>query len=255
MRKTTGTLLLAIISVFVFAQNEKQDVIHFKNGTIIKGDIVELKPGDIVRIDTGKVLDFEMEKVKKIVRDTKKSKDKEEESIRDGFIGISFGSSYPVSEYADDSPDNSKAGYASNGITINLLNLGYQFHPNMGIGLKWFGSGHLNQEYEDEDNIWSNGGILIGPLLVIPMRDIMSLELKPMIGTGATILDKEDGNNLEGFGTSYHLGANLRFDIHNRWRITGGINYTSLNPDFENADRELNVNTLDVNVGIGYLFD
>ncbi|MCF8231620.1 MAG: porin family protein [Bacteroidales bacterium] len=270
MRKITGTLLLIIISTLVLAQNEKQDVLHLENGSIIKGDIIEVIPGEQVKIESsGNILVYEMTKVKKMVKTEKAKKEKEKKEEKEnvskddeesfsgsGFIGISFASSYPLDDFADDSPDNPKAGYASNGLTINILNLGYQFHPNLGIGFKWFGASHFNEEREDKEDMWSTGGLLIGPLMVMPLRDIMSLELRPMIGTGGVILDKEGEDDIEGYGTSYHLGANLRFDIHENWRINAGINYTSFDPEFEeNTDRELKVNTLELNTGIGYIFE
>ncbi len=63
-----AVLVLAVLAPAALAQQEVRDVVHLKNGSIIKGQIVELVPNEKVRIETsdGSVFVFPMDEVIKI---------------------------------------------------------------------------------------------------------------------------------------------------------------------------------------------
>ena len=62
-----------LISNPVLAQSDKVDAVYLKNGSIIKGEIVEFYPDSLVKIETydGSLFVFRMEEVIKILKDVK----------------------------------------------------------------------------------------------------------------------------------------------------------------------------------------
>ena len=63
-----AVLVLAVVAPAALAQQDARDVVHLKNGSIIKGQIVELVPNEKVRIETsdGSVFVFPMDEVIRI---------------------------------------------------------------------------------------------------------------------------------------------------------------------------------------------
>ena len=63
-----AVLALVFVATAVLAQQDTRDVVHLKNGSIIKGRIVELVPAEQVRIETsdGSIFVFPMDEVLKI---------------------------------------------------------------------------------------------------------------------------------------------------------------------------------------------
>ena len=76
MKKFSTFILLVFITTFAFAQNKYQDAIYLKNGSIIRGMIMEQVPNKTVKIETANrnVFVYKMDEVKKIVIESQKSK-------------------------------------------------------------------------------------------------------------------------------------------------------------------------------------
>ena len=51
-RITVIVMLLLSISIFSYAQNQLQDVVYLKNGSIIRGTVVNMVPNETLRIQT-----------------------------------------------------------------------------------------------------------------------------------------------------------------------------------------------------------
>ena len=52
MKRTILFLVCLMGMTFAFAQTSLQDVVYLKNGSVIRGDIVEMVPGEMVKIQT-----------------------------------------------------------------------------------------------------------------------------------------------------------------------------------------------------------
>ena len=106
MKKLFMLLLLISINTFVFAQDNFQDVVYLKNGSIIHGMIVEQVPGKSLKIETKdkNVFVFQLEEVEKITKELMVSTAVKEnvEKNRKGFIGLSLGASFPLGKFADE---------------------------------------------------------------------------------------------------------------------------------------------------------
>jgi hypothetical protein len=71
MKKLLISLTLLFLVLSAFAQGNYRDVVHLKNGSIIKGVIVEQVPGKQLKIETtnGNLFVYQMEEIDKMSKD------------------------------------------------------------------------------------------------------------------------------------------------------------------------------------------
>ena len=71
MKRTILFLACLMGMTFAFAQSSLQDVVYLKNGSIIRGDIVEYTPNDTVKIMTtdGSVFVYDFAQVEKFAKE------------------------------------------------------------------------------------------------------------------------------------------------------------------------------------------
>ena len=71
MKKRVLLFIFVIISVIAYGQAVQQDVVYLKNGSIIRGTIIEMVPNQSVRIETadGSVFVYEMEQIERITKE------------------------------------------------------------------------------------------------------------------------------------------------------------------------------------------
>ena len=74
MKKTALFITAMLISIVSFAQTSLQDVVYLKDGSIIRGDIVEMVSGEVVKIQTadGSVFIHDFADVEKIIKEQQK---------------------------------------------------------------------------------------------------------------------------------------------------------------------------------------
>ena len=74
MKKTALFITAMLISIVSFAQTSLQDVVYLKDGSIIRGDIVEYTPTDTVKIMTtdGSVFVYDFAQVEKFAKEEAK---------------------------------------------------------------------------------------------------------------------------------------------------------------------------------------
>jgi hypothetical protein len=130
MKKTLLLIAVLAISTAAFAQQYQRDVVHLRNGSIIRGVIIEQVPNQSLRIETadGSVFVYSFDEIERITRETAAQmsrntvRSRSNERIR-GYMGIaeaSFGIGV-----GDDS---------ENSFGIAMIN-GYRFNPHFSIGL------------------------------------------------------------------------------------------------------------------------
>lgn len=69
------TILIFSFTTVIFSQENMQDVIYLKNGSVIKGIIIEQIPNQTIKIQTegGSIFVYNMSEVKKITKEVKKT--------------------------------------------------------------------------------------------------------------------------------------------------------------------------------------
>jgi hypothetical protein len=93
-----------------------------------------------------------------------------QEKEKNGFIGIVIGPSLPIADFGDNSRKNTNSGYAENSRLDYIVDFGYRFGKYYGISASYF----VHQYDVDTSTIgltWGLGGIVAGPMLIIPVTD------------------------------------------------------------------------------------
>ncbi len=225
------TVFMIFSSVFLFSQNVVRDVVHLKNGSVIKGIITEQVPGQSLTIETvdGSVFVLSIEDVAKITKETeatkavKVGKSPAEGKNRFSYYSLNLGVATDFEEV---------------GLGLNLVELNLATQSGLGGTLKW----GANSYVVDEITL-GIGYLLVGP----SYSHLMS---KPnIIGTYRALVGYSvpsltyDGETVSGDGSfALDIGASFRFAAHKRWNLL-------LTPDILLIDGEFFLN-----VGVGFAF-
>ena len=251
MKKYQLLCLLLVISSFAFAQQNYQDVVYLKNGSIIRGMIVEQVPNKTLTIETmdKSLFVFPIEQVEKITKEVTFIPPKTEISVQKprGYVGASIGPSIPVGAFADRAD-----GAAKTGVQLNLVNFGYFFTENIGISGIWFGA--ANPVSEASYNPWSYGGLLAGPLFSIPVSKTVAWDFRPMIGYSVTTVSDVGDVKDEAMAFAFNLGTLIRIDLNQKYALTFNADYFSTKPYFKDYGFEQNIGTISIGVGLAYRF-
>lgn len=181
----------------------------------------------------------------------------EGKSYQNGYIGISFGPSFPVGNFGSDvknydPDDETMNGFAKAGINVSLMDLAYYFYENYGLQVSMKYSAYENREYDYDSDYWYNTAYLAGPVIFIPIEQNLGLELKPKAGFAKTT-KKDEAFSESGFAMD--IGTFIRYDYSDKWRMYGGANFFYSEPDTPPESKKLTVTTLTLAIGLGYKFD
>ena len=71
MKKLFFTIILVALTINALSQNNYRDVVHLKDGSIIKGIIIEQIPNKQIKIETsdGSVFVYEMNEIEKMSKE------------------------------------------------------------------------------------------------------------------------------------------------------------------------------------------
>lgn len=180
----------------------------------------------------------------------------QEMQSKKGFISISIGPSFPLGDFASSDIGNTDAGFANNGLSINLINFGYLFSENFGITAMLNGSAYPFDADNGNEPIWSYGALLVGPLFSTPLdKEKADLDLRFMVGTLTAILDPDNGNEeQEGSAGAISIGAGIRYHLSDKISLATGLDYISSNPEFEVNGNDFNQSVASLNLTFGISF-
>ncbi len=216
MMKYLTLILFVSITTLSFAQNNYQDVVYLKNGSIIRGVIIEQVPNKSIKIETadGSVFVYQMDEIEKIAKEDKIGSIKKR-----GFIGLELGANVPIGKFADVNDGSAKTGFQ-----INLINFGYLFSENIGITATWFGASNPIDGL-DNDYLWSHGGLLVGPLFSFHASEKVEWDIRPMIGLSWATVTNLDLEYTSSF--AFNIGTGFRFNVSRLIALTLGIDFTT----------------------------
>ncbi|MDD4636202.1 MAG: outer membrane beta-barrel protein [Bacteroidales bacterium] len=248
MRKYLALLLFVFIATASFGQNNYQDVVYLKNGSIIRGVIIEQVINKSVKIETAdkSVFFYQMDEIEKITKESPvQSKTANNQNKRKGYIGLSMGPSMPLGDFADKSN-----GAAKTGMQLNLINYGYLYSKNVGIAAMWFGASHpIDLKGIDP---WSCGGVMVGPLFSFPVSEKVDWDIKPMLGYSVTSLPDLGSGTEDAASFAFNLGAQIRFHVSNNFSLLLSADYFSTKAKFTDYRIEQKINTLSFGFGVAY---
>lgn len=203
MKRLVTTLIIVSISISAFAQ-KLQEVVYLKNGSVIKGTIIEQVPNEPLKIQTtdGSIIITNMDDVEKIVKEN--TRHKYPTLGYRGFVEMSFGAGETTSKahFGNHNPNVINEGHVySSFSTIH----GCQIIPNLfvgvGIGAKYY---YITRDYLGHNEVEEHNFTL--PLFVDTRYDIVKKGISPFIDTriGYATCD------IEGFYLSSAVGVRLR---------------------------------------------
>lgn len=128
MKKYLVLFIFTLMASVSFAQSNHQDVVYLKNGSIIRGIIIEQIPNESIKIETssGSVFVYRTDEIEKITREViqrSTSNSTEQSGLKTGYKGmIEVG--YQIGT-GDSGVDR---------IAVNIIN-GYQINPYISLGV------------------------------------------------------------------------------------------------------------------------
>jgi len=127
MKKYFALLLFALIAIASYGQSNYQDVVYLKNGSIIRGVIIEQIPNKSIKIETEgrNVYAYQMEEIEKLAKEPYPGRRNRtyQGVLQEGYKGI-VELGYEIG--AD--------RYSLNRLKLNIIN-GYQLNPYFSLGL------------------------------------------------------------------------------------------------------------------------
>ena len=192
-----------------FAQQNYQDVVYLKNGSIIRGTIIEQVPNVSLKIETAdkSVMVYKMDEIEKISKELIQNvsgTSNKSSGLKSGYLGIlNVGYGFGV-------------GHDSKGIDFGKFDFinGYQFNPYFSLG---FGTGL--KFYFDESNT-----SLVIPLFADFRAHFIDYMVSPYVavGIGYTLEATPEFRGL-GFMLNPSLGASIK--ISKRSALNIGVGY------------------------------
>ena len=205
MRKTLITLIALLVSA-VIVSTQAQDVVYLKNGSIIKGAIVEHVPNSAVKIQTanGSLYVFQMDEVEKMTFDRNNDYNKRydprnwtEEMVPTGDylkkglrMFIEFGADVVVSDYYNDYSGNTSMPFTIGYQVNRMLFVGGGIAPGIAIGDNYY---YYDYDYYYDDYYYRpayNARFLM-PIYAAVRCDFLNSRISPFIDVrgGYTVTD------------------------------------------------------------------
>jgi opacity protein-like surface antigen len=238
MKKITLLISLLLISVVIYAQrNNLVDVVYLKNGSILRGIIIEQVPNESIKLQTadGNIFVYQTNDIEKITKEDAIKQSRSQLSYgsnelqhRKGYIGLSIGPSFAIGDLSD----------LPVGAILNLVDFGYLFTDNIGVAAKWFGTAHT-----ESGITFGVGGLMGGLLASTPISEKINFEGKALVGPGVFVASYDGESETSEAYFGYDLGVGLRFNTSEKVSLLlnadyiGVSDYSSINVTFGVAFR------------------
>lgn len=169
-----------------------------------------------------------------------KEKGDELEVRRAGFIGVGWGSSFPVGNYAGD---------AQTGLQLDLVNFGYLFSDRIGLRLDVSYGSHQLSSSSSFDEVYL--ALLAGPLYSRPIKEKVSWDISPMIGLSRVSLSPSY-NLAPSAAFAFKLNTGVRYSLRQRLALSIYADYSLY--DFHRGWGSEAINALAIKAGISFTF-
>lgn len=212
MKKLLLVCLFALMSGALFAQNAGlQDVVYLKNGSVIRGMIIEQVPGESLKIETrdGNIFVYKMDEISKMTRETGRPAASQWQGRRQ-----SYGFQAKSRSYAGLLEAGYGIGVSGYGgrFEFDVVN-GYQFNPYFYLG---FGIGV---------NVWTNGSDIVTlPFFAHLRANFMDRPVSPFFALSAGYNLSATSDVKGGFMVEPTLG--VAFRTSDRTAVTLGVGYS-----------------------------
>lgn len=212
MKKLFALLFFVFISIVSFCQNNYQDVVYLKDGSIIRGTIIEQVPYKLIKIETTDRCVFvcKIDDIEKLTKETIQFKKKiilDNSGLKPGYKGIvELGYQIGMGEYGLDR------------LKFNLVN-GYQINPYFSVGI---GTGL---------RYYFNSKAALIPVFSDFRANFMDNKVSPFLSLGFGY-SFNASNNFKGIGILLNPSAGVSFKVSNKSSVNIGIGYEIQRMDF-----------------------
>lgn len=262
MKKLLFTLILTIFALTAFSQNSSRDVVYLKNGSIIKGQIIEQIPELNLKLETsdGSILVYNMNEVKRISKEKISTSNKSsnfQSAISKGKLSISGGTNLSFTSMTNEVSINSE--FFDDKIESDINQ--FSFQPSVSYFVADGLAIGLTMEYEStkqegDDSEQKESSLLAGPIITYYFG---TSNIKPFIH-GEYVFGNEtyeyDGDESSYKMAGWALGGGVAFFINQHISLDFGIGYANISGDMENSpyDMESTNKGVTVNGGVSVYF-
>lgn len=236
MKKFTTFLLFVLIATISFAQSNYQDVVYLKNGSIIRGVIIEQIPNTSIKVETTdkSVFVYQMDEIEKLTKEPYVRKT----SFKPNGIGLKKG-------YKGITELGFEIGagvFGLDRLKVSVIN-GYQVNPFFSLGL---GTG-LRYYFDAK-------AVLI-PFFGDFRANFLNHKVSPYISLGAGY-SFEATYGFKGAGFLLSPTAGVSFKIKEKSAINFGLGYEMQKlrgyDELLETITSLNTGAVSINIGISY---
>ena len=190
---------------------------------------------------------------------------------RKGYIGITYGISYPIGDYVSTFKVYDDAILTNRGVSIGLVNFYYKFNKNIGIAANWYGIANPTEiqpnmtsdfrmdypsvSFDIISGVWAVGGLSGGLLISFPSNNL-DFDLKALIGFAGATSPQFDITATDGLSTlytstiainsntsvSFSFGSGVRYHISERWALNLNLDYFTTKVGFQEGYYTTNSN-------------
>lgn len=221
MKKYLTAILIVCTTTVVVAQNNYQDVVYLKNGSIIYGVIIEQIPDKSIKIETtdGSVFVFQMGEIEKLTKESTKGNNPGLESGYRGIIEVGYELGLTESDR----------------LKLNIIN-GYQINPYFSLG---FGLGLRYTYYiSDREAIIP----IFGDLRV----NFMDKGVSPYSSLAVGYSLNGD-NDFKKEGILFNIIGGVSFMVSDESAMNIGVGY-----EMQRLPSDRNIGVLSITAGISY---
>jgi len=105
---------------------------------------------------------------------------------------------------------------------------------------------------------WKNWGVMIGPLISLPIGNVIKWEFRPQIGyaviTESSDMSRPDSLDVVRSGVAFSMGSGLRLNIGKRTCYMLNVEYLTAPIRFDDYRIETNLGTLGASFGVAFRF-
>ncbi|AFM02530.1 hypothetical protein Fleli_0018 [Bernardetia litoralis DSM 6794] len=236
MKSTLIAFVLFFISFLAFSQSDYQDVVYLKDGSIIRGIIIEQVPNKSIKLKTseGNIFVYKVEDIEKMTKEenpnSNKTKTNNSNQMDTGYSGrVELGYGFGTGDFGF---DNVKFNF------INSYRVNNYFSIGLGIGARY---------YSDFEAVYV-------PVFLDIRSRFLTGKVSPYaaLGLGYTV---NASNDFYGIGTLINpqIGVSILNSSSSDFNIGLGYDIQRLK-DFDNAftGRTASFNALSLNLGISF---
>jgi hypothetical protein len=238
MKKSLALILFIFTASLLFAQTNYQDVVHLKNGSIIRGIIVENVLNKSIKIETAdrNVFVFQYDEIEKLTKEATnqiKINPTDNQEFKRGYKGlVETGYQIGVGDYGIDR------------LKLNIIN-GYQFNQYLYLGL---GTGV--RHYYDE-------GTTLAPIFTDFRVNFLDRKISPYISIGIGYSFNAE-YHFEDVGLMFNPSVGVSFKLLKKTAVNVALDYEMQQAeyyDYGNYYHEKsneNIGAIGITVGISF---